>query len=228
MNLKNALKIAVLIILLQPLISAKNYTGPTKLKNKHVDHISILGPAKLKNVTAQSLTITGPLKFESLRASGDTNITGPIEKGNDGHFANLTVTGPSIMNNVSCSNLSATGPATLTNTDVRGNATLVGPLTTTSCTFKTITITADKINLHDTQTGTVIIKKNNPGSGFFSWFFDLFGCSTPQQERSETMTLSGTTTIQGDLTFESGKGHLIIMPEAQVTGTIKGAMVEKR
>lgn len=227
MNLKNVLKIAGLIISLQPLISAKNYTGPTKLKNKHVDHVSILGPAKLKNVTAQSLRITGPLKFESLRVSGDTKITGPIEKSSNGQFENLTITGPSRMNNVSCTNLSATGPATLTNTDVRGNATLVGSLTTTTCTFKTITITADNINFNDTKTGTVLVKKNNPGSGFFSWFFELFGYNSPQ-EYSETMTLFGTTTIKGNLTFESGKGHLIIMPDAQVTGTIKGAMVEKR
>lgn len=220
--------------------------GPTNMSNEEVKDVSIVGPTTMSDVGARSIDITGNLTFKSLIVADKAIVTGPIEKSSKGQFGYLRVIGPVEMSDIHCNKLSITGPSTLVRAHVTGHSTFSGPLKTTGCVFKTMRILADEIELKDTHTTTIVIKKHhsesgflswvgkksNPGSRFLAWCFGFFGYNSYEKRvvgvRSEILTLSGNSKIGGDITFESKRGHVIIMPGAIVTGTITGGTVEKR
>lgn len=238
MVMTNILKITSLIFLTQSCIYAQplaniNHVGPTHLHDAKVAHVSIVGPALMNTITANSINITGSLGFKALTVEGDAVITGAVEKSSDGQFGHLRVTGTVEATDIHCNELSVTGPATLADAHVTEHSTFFGPLKTSGCTFKTMTITANKIELNDTKTTTIVIKEDNSGPGFLSWALNLFKREVADDQNSqdacpEVLTLSGNSKVDGNITFESKRGHVIIMPNALVRGTIIGATIERR
>lgn len=262
MVINNISKIASLILVAQPFLFAQsphislrdiNNVGPTRLQDERVHDVLIVGPAIMDNVVAKSINVTGSLNFNSLTVEEDAIITGAVEKSSSGQFGHLRIVGTvdlgtaDAKGEVHCNKLSTTGPTVLTNTHVTGHSTFAGPLKATACTFNTVTMAPDDIELTDTHATTIVIKKinsqskflkwvgkrKNPGSKFLSWAFNAVGYTAAAETQlevphAEVLTLSGCTKINGNITFKSKKGHVIIGPDAFVTGTITGATIERR
>lgn len=187
---------------------AENFVGVTVLEKQKLQEASFMGATELKEITAKSLSILGPLHFTHLKVEKGTKIFGPVANSEFGDFDSLIITGLFAARNVTCSKLEVIGPVDVTHLQVSGITTIIGPLTAEKSTFQNLIITADKIVLEDSKTQEIIIKKN--------------------ENKKQVLNLKGNTIVQGNITFESGKGTIKQGPEVTIQGAIKGATVEKK
>lgn len=74
-------------------------------------------------------------------------------------------------------------------------------------TFHNITITSDQVTLEDSKIKDIVVEKSD--------------------DRKQVLHLKGKTIVEGNITFESGKGTVKQGSEVKIQGEIKGATVEK-
>ena len=65
-----------------------------------------------------------------------------------------------------------------------------------------------KSTISDSEVGSILVEKSN-------------------KAQAQTIELKGTT-VEGDIVFKSGQGKVILRNDAQVSGQIKGATVERK
>lgn len=188
-------------------IQAQSFMGPTTLEKQNLKEASFIGPTDLKEITAKSLSVMGPLHFNHLKVEKATEIVGPISNSEFGAFDSLTITGPFVAKNVTCSKLEVTGPVDVTDLQISGATTIIGPLRAVKSTFQNITITSDQVTLEDSKTKDIVVEKN--------------------EDKKQVLHLKGKTIVEGNITFESGKGTIKQGAEVKIQGEIKGATVEK-
>ena len=188
-------------------VQAQSFMGVTALEKQNLKEASFMGPADLKEITAKSLSVMGPLHFNHLKVEKAAEIFGPVANSEFGAFDSLAITGPFVAKNVTCSKLEVTGPVDVTDLQVSGATTIIGPLKAVKSTFQNITITSDQVTLVDSKTKDIVVEKN--------------------EDKKQVLHLKGKTIVEGNITFESGKGIVKQGPEVKVQGEIKGATVEK-
>lgn len=186
---------------------AQSFMGVTALEKQNLKEASFVGPADLKEVTAKSLSVMGPLHFNHLKVEKAAEIIGPVANSEFGAFDSLTITGPFVAKNVTCSKLEVTGPVDVTDLKVSGATTIIGPLKAGKSIFQNLTITSDKVILEDSKTKDIVVEKN--------------------EDKKQVLHLKGKTIVEGNITFESGKGTVKQGSEVKIQGEIKGATVEK-
>lgn len=235
----------VLLVSATQTLEAKSYLGSKNLANKTYDHLNIIGSTKLTNVAVTKLSITGPLVFNDLTVQETASCTGNVSnKKGFGKFNKLNVVGSTSLSNIKCKDtLSLTGTTVLTEATIEGNASIVGTTTlkhayiggTTTITgpcsasyssFTSLEVTAPKVMLTSCTADTVTIKKNSRTNyhhpSLWSWMTSWF----PQHEPEEQiLVLDGETTINGTITFESGKGILVIKSDkVKILGDVIGCV----
>lgn len=225
-------------------VQAQKFMGVTALEKQNLQDASFMGPTELKEITAKSLFVTGTLHFNNLKVEKTTEIFGPVTNSDHGVFNSLIITGPFAAKNIACSKLEVTGPVNVTDFQVSGEATIIGslkvgkstfqnltvtgpskvekstfqnltitgPLKAEKSTIQNLTITADKIVLEDVKIKDIIVKKNQE----------------EKQEKKQVLDLKGETIVEGNITFESGKGVVEQGSEVKIQGKIKGATLEKK
>lgn len=186
---------------------AQSFMGVTTLEKQNLKEASFMGPTDLKEITAKSLSVMGPLHFNHLKVEKAAEIFGPVSNSEFGTFGSLFITGPFVAKNVTCSKLEVTGPVDVTDIQVSGATTIIGPLRAVKSTFENITITSDQVTLEDSKTKDIIVEKN--------------------EDKKQVLNLKGKTIVEGNITFESGKGIVKQGLEVKIQGEIKGATVEK-
>ncbi len=226
-------------------LEAKSYLGSKEWANKTYDHLNIIGSTKLTNVAVTNLSITGPLVFRDLTVQEKAHCTGNVSnKKGFGKFNKLSVVGSTSLNNIKCKEkLSLTGTTVLTDATIEGDASMVGSTTlkhtnicgTTTITgpcrafyssFTSLDVTAPKVMLTSCTANTVTIKKNTSTnyhhSSLTSWITSWFPQRVPEEQ---TLVLDGETTINGSITFESGKGILIVNGDkVNIIGDVVGCV----
>lgn len=238
----------VLLVSATQTLEAKSYLGSKNLANKTYDHLNIIGSTKLTNVAVTKLSITGPLVFNDLTVQETANVTGNVSnKKGFGKFNKLHVVGSTSLNNIKGKeklsligrtvltdatiegNASIVGTATLKHANIAGSTTITGPCSASYSSFSSLEVTAPKVVLTDCTANTVTLKKNTSTNyhhaSLWSWLTSWF----PQREPEEqTLVLDGETTINGTITFESGKGILIIKGDkVRILGDVVGCIEQQ-
>lgn len=181
---------------------AKTFDGPTTLSSQEFETLTINGPADLDRVKSNTLTVNGPLKFNEVKISAKTEVSGP-SKGEEGKFGNVMINGPFEASKVKCDNLVVKGPVSLTKFTINGDTHIEGPLEAKKGTFNDIKSVTPPVLLQDIDIKNITIKK-------------------PSNGKDDTLTLSGETTVSGNITFESGNGKVIMKDK---DSTIKGKII---
>ncbi|MBS0185693.1 MAG: hypothetical protein JSS34_05060 [Proteobacteria bacterium] len=196
--------------------------GPLNFKKLSVTHTgTITGPVEGTDGIFENLVVTGPLGFENLTVQKEAVITGPVT-GSKGYFADLTVSGPFKVSEILCQNLTVSGPIDATKLAVRDKTTATGNMTANNSDFGDMTITANKILFNETTARDLLIKKNSSiESSFLAWFGDN------SDEKPQELRLTNKSVIEGDVTFESGKGKIYVEEGSQIKGKIQGGTVQK-
>lgn len=184
--IKKGLWLFLLSFSLGSLVLGETFNGPTHLHLKIFDILLINGPAELKLVKARSLEIRGTLKFHKLDVSDNTIIHGMVS-GDQGKFDKLDVTGTLDVDHVICQDLHVQGKVQAIYLEVKNQADILGPLTAKHSKFQSLAVTAETIELEDVTLDSLLIRNT---------------------EKRQTLILKGTTTVNGDITFESGEGTI--------------------
>lgn len=188
------------------MLHADTYNGPTSLRFTRKAEVTINGPATIKQASIKTLVVNGPLDFYEIEATVSATIAGYM-KGEKGRFTKLQVTGPFYGHRIDCGELNVVGPVEVSYLKVTGDTTILGPLTATEAKFNNIIITADKISLNNATVNNLLIKKTD-------------------KEETQTLILTGSTVINGDVTFESGNGIIHADSSVVIHGSVKGTKQE--
>lgn len=186
-----------------------NYIGVTNLANVHLADVKFTGPTNLSNVTLSSAIVTGPLKFEKLTLSGNTNIIGPMN-GSFGKFGKLNVTGSLSIHDTEINSLNVIGSAHFEKVNIKSDSNIVGKLEAKKTIFNNLTITAKNIKLSETKANNITIKDNS---------------KEPFLKGEQVFELKNETIINGDVTFESKLGKILISKDSRINGKVTGAEV---
>jgi hypothetical protein len=203
-------KLFFLIILFAQSSFADTFYGPTSIEANEYKELTIYGPAILKEIQVMNLTVNGPANIKDLQAY-NIKVNGPLE------FKYLTVknelklNGPLEGRYTSIKKLAANGPIKLEDFTIEEEALCAGPVSLTNGTLSDLSVDGgEKFVLKDVTLNSLTINKD----GKF---------------KVQKLYLKGSVTVNGNISFESGKGVIIIeKPNAtSIVGNIEGAVVEK-
>jgi hypothetical protein len=153
------------------------------------------GPTELNDKDFDDLTITGSANLKDIKAK-TLKIDGPTK------FHDLEVTESANINGPvggsedgKFKNLTIQGPADMKDVivedfEVKGHTTVMGPLSAKDGKFKDVTITSSEISLEHVSVNNILIKKGG--------------------DKTETVIIGGDSEINGNITFESGAGIVMI------------------
>jgi len=216
----------------------ENYMGNQKLKGETLKDANFLGNASLTDVKATTLSVLGSLTFHNLTVDNDTDVAGSVIKSKNGTFDNLSVLGKFEARDIICKNLAVVGTVTATNItcktlEVAGPVTIKGLIVERAASIaglltlkdpkdpkmthnklQDLTVSAEKISLENTSIeGNIQVKQRRNWLG---------------RAKKQILQLKGKTTVQGTITFESGKGEIEQGPDVKVKGKITGATVKMK
>lgn len=201
--------IAVLMLLgASSIAQAQSFYGPTHLNDQKFDTLSIFGPAELVKVTADSITVNGTLAFDDLTVQKKLEVFGPTE-GKNSNVGEITVAGPLQLEHCKVKSFNVAGPFRAKQLIVENASTFIGPFEVLDSQFQDLSITADKAAFANTQVKSIVMKKNN-------------------DPREQVVSLSGTTVVTGDISFEAGKGKVIIAKPAKLQGKVNGGTLSQQ
>lgn len=145
----------------------------------------------------------GNEKLESLSANGritlnGTQVIGPLD-----------VSGSLSAHDAHIGAVNVNGHAWFYNSTVDGKCEVGGLISAEKSTFKdTILVTSRKINFDDCNVNSILVRK-------IWWPFS-----------SQVVELTNSV-CKGDITFESGKGRVILLDGSQVQGKVIGGEIKK-
>lgn len=187
---------------------AQTFYGPTHLKDQKFDSLSIFGPADLTKVTADSITVNGALAFDDLTVQKKLEVFGPAE-GKNSNVGEIVVAGPLQLEGCKVKSFNVAGPFRAKQLIVENASTFIGPFEVLDSQLQDLSITADKASFANTQVKNIVMKKNND----------------PQDQE---ISLSGTSVVTGNITFESGKGKVTVANTAKIKGKINGGTLSQQ
>lgn len=206
--MNSKVKLALSLLLLSSTVSAQTMMGVAEIENQKRDNIQVVGTAEFKDVIANSVQVTGPLSFKNLTVHGKTEMTGPM-KGKKGTFSDINVAGSIDIEELTYTNLKVVGKTELKKATATGKTDVIGELELKKSKVKDIFVTSDEIELEDSETGQIVIRKNDGSL------------------KIQELDLKGECVINGDITFEAGKGLVKMGSKVKHIGTVKGAEVKK-
>lgn len=153
--------------------------------------------------TSTGIIHHGKVRLESLKGNGrvtldETQVAGPAEV-NGSIFAQGAHLGSATIN----------GQATLYNTTVEGKFDIAGFMNAEKCTFRSkIEATCQKVSFCDCNINSIHVRKT-------LWPFSM-----------QVVELSNCN-CRGDITFDSGKGLVVLCNKSQLQGKVIGGDIQK-
>ena len=184
-------------------IQAKDYFGVTHLANQKLTQVTVYGPADFSKIHADSITVKGTFAFDNLSIQNKLESHGPTE-GKNSEIGNLVVYGPLQLDHCIVNSIDMAGPFQAKYITVSKNSVFRGPFSALGCHLQNITLLTDGAVFDDSDIKSITMKKND-------------------DPKEQIVTLKGKTIVSGDITFESGKGKVIIENPAKLEGKIIGA-----
>lgn len=146
----------------------------------------------------------GKVTMDSLKSNGRVTLEGTTVKNL------LHVNGSIYSHKASIGKLNVGGHAHLSRSKILGKSEVSGTLNAEKCTFgNKIVLTGQKMSLQNCKVKSIFIKKTY-------WPFT-----------SQVIELSKNSICKGKITFESGKGRIIVKDGSKVLGKVRGAKIEK-
>jgi hypothetical protein len=147
----------------------------------------------------------GKDSLSSLKGNGLVTLEGTYVRGP------LEVNGSLSAKDAHIGSLIVTGHASLEGCVIDGKASVKGFLSAENTTFQdTLGLTTQKASFENSTLSSVVIHKSG-------WAFG-----------TQELILSKKTICKGPITFESGKGKIILSDDSQILGPVEGAVVEKQ
>lgn len=181
---------------------AFHWFSKNTIKNASLGDFSFVGPISLQDVQAESIKIQGPFdlsqsQVKNIKALGSVTLKNVKAE-------SLKLTGPLQADDFTCKELVVTGPIKGLRCHV-DQIKATGPFQVSESTIKNLTITADEIRLENSCIETIIVKAD--------------------QNKVQKVFLLGKTIVKGNITFESGKGSVVLGKNVSIKGIIVGAEV---
>lgn len=166
------------------------------------------GSTQIENKDLTTLHHSGELEVEKVKVTGSAIINGRFQALNS-QFNELTINGQSEMKaSEALGNTSINGALKVTDSKFGGSLVLNGLLEAKDSEFlKPVTITSTKIDFINCKVQSLLIK-------------------TTKEDQQQILTLQDTT-INGDVTFESGNGLVKMNKNSKISGKVNGAKVDQ-
>lgn len=155
------------------------------------------------SATASSNTY-GDESVSNVKANGSAKLDGTT-------VSNLTeVNGKLTANDSTLNELNVNGSANLESCTIQGNASISGSLKGKDNTFEdTLTISSENTTLSSSSLQSIEVRKVN------------------SSDDKQVIRLEKNTSVEGDITFASGNGEVIIDASSEVLGNVIGGTVIK-
>jgi len=163
--------------------------------------LTITGVAKAEEVCSRVGPITecGEGKLSQLDVAGKVTLRGTTVLGNT-HIAGILK-----ATNATLKDLELAGKAKLVTSKVQGNARVSGYLLACNSNFTNkLIISSDHTRIENTIIPSI---KISPGN------------------REQVLYLANNSLIKGDITFESGRGMVLMDQTSQISGKVKGGYI---
>jgi hypothetical protein len=106
--------------------------------------------------------------------------------------------------------LQVTGPTNLINVKIKNDANMVGNFEALKSSFRDLTITAISVQLSDTKVNNIVINENS---------------EKRLLKVEQVLKLENNTFVDGDITFKSGMGKILLSKDSKIRGKVTGAEV---
>ena len=213
--LKNVTKIFVFVffsILPGSLFAAEavTMTGDAKIEGQtYQTPVNIMGQAEIKNSKIDnSLNVFGKMdakhtEIKMLNLKGDGEF-------DDVNIGQANIDGKAeFEKSVIAGDLNINGDADFEKSKMQGNLSLVGKLTADETSFLDLTVKGKEITLDNSAAQNIVIKQMDD----------------PNQE--QVLKLKGGTDVLGKITFESGKGVVILESKKVKINDVQGAQIRR-
>jgi hypothetical protein len=223
-----------------------------RLGKTELDHVTVqgrtqvLGRCKIKNSQLNTLKVRGRTNITHTNIQGAAFVQGMTEIANS-QLHQLKVQGKlCISESVVKGKFKAQGQFQAIHTDFLGQVHTMGHFRAQNAVFQqevhlignmhvdqtsfasTLTAVTQEIILHDTTTQDLYIKDNNTNEiEKWSKKYKFLSFLADKQDEPQVVTLSGKTIIQGSITFENGKGIVVLGKEAQIKGEVIGGTIKQ-
>lgn len=188
-------------------VYADVYTGPTTLRHKTIQLLTIIGVATLEDITSKVISVTGPIEAKELKAQLLT-VTGPCNV-QESEIVSATITGPTDFDAVTIQKkLQVTGPVHLTSVNVGKKLKVTGSLVAKKSEFTHVSVVSETTELEDTKLNTLFIKMQ-------------------PAKKQQIVCLSGYTSVK-KIEFESGLGQVVVTGNNVKIGQIKGGTCKRK
>lgn len=162
------------------------------------------GFAEDKSAEATGIIHHGKETMDSLQGNGRVTLEGTTIKNG------LKVNGSLFGHKASIGKLDVGGHGHLVKCQVLGKSSVSGFFSAEKTNFKDkLVLTGQKLVLQKCKVGSIHVKK------------------TPWPFQSQVVELSKNSVCKGKITFESGKGRVIVKDKSKILGKVRGAVIEK-
>lgn len=181
--------------------------GTTHLSGQTYSTRTMNGSANLDNVTVtETLTVNGSAtisesNIKNLTTHGSANLQKTTINGHCQTHGSL------ISSESTIHQLTTRGSANLYETMVHELCDISGSLIAQSSTLNRMIVSSKRITLINSKTKTIHIRK--------------------QTGPCEQIVELNNTTVDGDITFESGEGKILLKSNSKITGKVVGGRIEK-
>lgn len=213
----NKMKLAILTVLIG-FVSCYAYAGREDSYRK--SDLDITGPFELKDSEIRSLKVKGPVSLKNVRVEKDMTIYGPL-KADTIEAKKITVYGPLEIDHSKMTALEIYGPLEIEDSSVDKGVVVRGSFEAEEAKFLSVVEVYGSFKSKESEfAGDLLIMSESAE-------FKKSKCKTiilddSQTKEGATLTLKETT-VDGDVTFKSGKGKLVLKDGAKVTGSVTGA-----
>jgi hypothetical protein len=201
--------------------------GMLHCKSGIVDSLSYTGMVDVNGTTVvNSLDIWGNVslinaKLNSIKIKGNTNILKTTANGE------VSLTGNITINEVDFHNTSAIiGDLFGSHITFYSTSKIVGTIECTKCVFKGDTTLIGEIILVDSEL-QASLQMNFKKADFTNTKVNDVLVIHPDDDNDQTLYLKGLSKVH-NITFEGGKGIVILSDNAEINGYVQGGKIEKK
>ncbi len=216
-----------------------------------LDHVTVqgktqvFGKCKIKNSQLNTLKVQGRTNIINTSIQGAASVQGMTEIANS-QLNKLKVQGKlRISESIVKGKLKAQGKFQAIQTNFIGQVHTMGHFRAQDAAFQqevhivgnihayqtsfanTLTAVTQEIILHDTTTQDVYIKDSKNEIKKWGKKYKFLSFLADKQDEPQLVTLSGQTIIQGSITFENGKGMVVLGDGAQIKGEVIGGTIKQ-
>jgi hypothetical protein len=195
-------------------IDKLTHIGDTQLNGTNIkDNVTITGNLKTAGATAGSITVQGNANFASTQVNGPVKVTGNVDAAKS-NFNSTT----DIIGAVNC-----------TESEFTGATSIVGSVIAKHCHFKDQVgidgnLIADNLTT-DNSLGLATLHSEFTNSNLQSIYVRKYVENLVI--KSQQIVLKPGTVVNGNITFETNNGTVILMEGAQLKGRITGGNLSK-